>query len=141
MPIHVRVDRANRVVEVALQSPLAGAVVDELTRQVVVAAQAVARCGVLLDLRSAGAALDMGALWHLAASLAASAPALVDRIALLASSERMSKARFFELAAHNRGFNAAAFDDHARALAWLKDRAWERSASPIPRQSNNAKRR
>jgi hypothetical protein len=125
MPIHVRVDRATRVVEVVLQPPLAGGVAEELARQVAVASQAIARCGVLLDLREVGWALDMGALWHVAASLASSAPRAIDRVALLASTERMSNARFFELAAHNRGFNARAFDDHARALAWLADRAWE----------------
>ena len=56
-------------------------------------------------------------------------PALA--MAIVAPSDRLDHARFFELTATNRGFNIHAFEDFERAIDWLQERLGrERAREP-----------
>ena len=78
--------------------------------------------GLLVDLRQAHGALSYRDVHDLVGVLTEHPDAFRQRVALLEDyGERFEKAQFFQAYAQERGFEARAFVDEARAVAWLEE--------------------
>jgi hypothetical protein len=119
MPMDVTVNAATRVVRVAPAPLIDLDVAREMLREAAIASHGMDGSRVVLDLRRARSRLDLGSLWHLAASLAEHAEAFRRRTALVTTPELLQQGHFFALSAQNRGFEVRAFDEYDAALEWL----------------------
>jgi hypothetical protein len=128
MPMDVTVNAATRMVQVSPAPLIDLGVARDMLREAANASHGMDHFRVLLDVRHARSRLDLGSLWHLAASLSEHAEAFRHRTALVTTPELLQQGHFFALSAQNRGFEVRAFDVYDAAVEWLmQDEAPARS--------------
>ena len=76
---------------------------------------------ILVDTRKAHSVLLPGHLWELARIISTCGETFRIKTAMLCPDERFERAQFFELCAHNRGYQVHAFTAYEQAIEWLCD--------------------
>jgi hypothetical protein len=119
MPIKVKVIHAQDFVRANAEGVLDMQECERLLAAIAAASAQLDEFEVILDTRKAQAAMEVGALWHLAAKFAEHPGIFGRRTAVLCPPARFDHATFFALCAKNRGLNVHAFESFEDAIEWL----------------------